>query len=1246
MFKAGGATMAIALVAALAIPTAVEASQGPDYLDDFDGPVLDAGWTLVDHYAEAFPSDTGNHASFALEDGRLVIDIPGGAEHNMWDLRHAEAKRAYEGSGVYQIKMDSDFSESQQFGLIFESSPGTFLLFMLYAHNEIHAYVERFVQVGDGPIYKKTTHGLPTGLYQPHDGPYYLRVAVDDNPVHTERTWSFEWSLDGANWNLAADGVFEGSDATEDVRDIQTVSVFAGNQPYQFSAFEARFDYFYSTPDYLPAPLPSPTVAASSSATQVDLTWNEVYPTDEYRVYRATEPGGPSSLIATPSEPSFSDLDVASETYYYYTVSVVRDGVESGPSEVAIGFPHATGLEVIPSDGLELALLASELALELGDGAPVRRWASSSGTGYVAESSGGQAPVFVSSGIGGVPSVRFDGVDDYLSLGAGFDDFTAGMSMFVVAQPSVLQPGSKLVALGNGAGQQNIGFGRAGSSSGLQYFTTQSGGSFGWFDTSGGLVAGEAAVYSVSQAGGVPDSVVTASVRRDGVELGSGSVYVPPVATRGVNYIGKSYWSDGAFQGDVAEVLIYDRELTPAEYATVTEYLSTKYSIDSQPPPASPPAVPVGVTATAGDATATVAWESVQDSVGYRVYRAGQAAGPYEIIADVVSTTTAYVDGGVVNGQTYHYAVSAYGAGGESAMSTSVSVAPEGSPPPPPVGIPLDGLVLSLDASVLQVADGAAVSVWRSNAGDADAVSSGGQAPVFVSSGIGGVPSVRFDGVDDYLSLGAGFDDFTAGMSMFVVAQPSVLQPGSKLVALGNGAGQQNIGFGRAGSSSGLQYFTTQSGGSFGWFDTSGGLVAGEAAVYSVSQAGGVPDSVVTASVRRDGVELGSGSVYVPPVATRGVNYIGKSYWSDGAFQGDVAEVLIYDRELTPAEYATVTEYLSTKYSIDSPPAVPVGVTATAGDATATVAWESVQDSVGYRVYRAGQAAGPYEIIADVVSTTTAYVDGGVVNGQTYHYAVSAYGAGGESAMSTSVSATPEDPAPVGIPLDGLVLSLDASVLQVADGAAVSVWRSNAGDADAVSSGGQAPVFVSSGIGGVPSVRFDGVDDYLSLGAGFDDFTAGMSMFVVAQPSVLQPGSKLVALGNGAGQQNIGFGRAGSSSGLQYFTTQSGGSFGWFDTSGGLVAGEAAVYSVSQAGGVPDSVVTASVRRDGVELGSGSVYVPPVATRGVNYIGKSYWSDGAFQGDVAEVLIYDRELTPAEYATVTEYLSTKYSIGT
>ena len=99
-------------------------------------------------------------------------------------------------------------------------------------------------------------------------------------------------------------------------------------------------------------------------------------------------------------------------------------------------------------------------------GAPVTYWQDTSSHNNSATIGSGGAPTLAGNAIGGKPAVRFDGADDFLRLPNGFQDFTAGMSVYIVLKPTVLQYGFKLLSLGNGANLQNIGLGRAGSEPG------------------------------------------------------------------------------------------------------------------------------------------------------------------------------------------------------------------------------------------------------------------------------------------------------------------------------------------------------------------------------------------------------------------------------------------------------------------------------------------------------------------------------------------------------------------------------------------------------------------------------------------------------------------------------------------------------------------------------------------------------------------------------------------------------------
>lgn len=889
--------------------------------DEFNSGTLGAGWSTWDGYALQNPADSQNHASFQMTGSQLSISFPGGHEHNMWWLQHAAAVRQYPGSGIYEIKVDTTFTGDQQFGLVFQKDPSNFLIFMLYSYtgNTVKGYVERFVNVGDGYQNRKTYDGGSIGVSMPAAGPFYIRVVVADNPEASERHWQFLWSSDGASWQPLVSGYLEGYLPTENVGALQSVGVFAGNQPANFSANDARFDAFHYYPDENSLPLDAPTgIVARGGDHSVDLWWNDLEGADGYRVYGSNTSGGPYSLVGTVSQPAFSQINLVNDTARYYVIKALNDGVEGTASAQVKAVPHGLGaLGALPAQGLTLALSASELAYSLANGASVDHWPNARGPQIAAAGPIHRTPTFVTSGVNGKPAVRFDGFDDYLTLPGGFDDFTAGMSLYIVAKPSALQSGFKLFALGNGPGQQNIGLGRNGSSAGYQYFVDYSSG-VSWFNTDDGLVAGQSALVSVLQEAGAPNQLAFAEAAKNGVPLFGQNVRVPPVTGRSINYIGKSFWAEGMFQGDIAEVLLYNRVLTLAERTAVLDYIEDKYALGiNGNPPAAPIEPPAQLTANGGDATVQLNWTTSAQAVGYRVYRAVGTSETFVQIADLTALT--HTDTTVTNGTTYRYKVSAYSSTEESPKSAPVSVRPIAEPVPSPL-LP-SGMLLSLNAETAaqQFDAGQAVTIWQDASGNNYDASAGTDAPTLVANSINGKPALRFDGNNDYLTLPAGFQNFTAGMSLYIVARPTVLQSGFKFFVLGNGAGQQNIGIGRAGTTNGFQVWNDNSSGGVQWFDTAYGLNAGETSLITLLQNGGTANGLSGAQLFRNGELLHSANLNVPPVTARATNYIGKSYWNEGMFQGDIAEVLIYNRLLNTQEQAAVRSYISLKYGLSLP---------------------------------------------------------------------------------------------------------------------------------------------------------------------------------------------------------------------------------------------------------------------------------------------------------------------------------------
>ncbi len=239
------------------------------------------------------------------------------------------------------------------------------------------------------------------------------------------------------------------------------------------------------------------------------------------------------------------------------------------------------------------------------------------------------------------------------------------------------------------------------------------------------------------------------------------------------------------------------------------------------------------------------------------------------------------------------------------------------------VGIPTSGLIQHLAGEDLVGAQGSPITTWPARAGN-NATSSGIFAPTVALNAIGGKPAARFDGVlsgpadytageGDYMDLGDGFDDFSNGLTAFVVARASSIPPESRRIfALGN-LQSDPISLGTGNDLPSLVYFTQSESGVTSSFNSSSVVKPTEAAVFAVSHGGGMPNEQVLATITKNGSPVGTGDVYVPEVINRAANLLGTS-WYNEPFAGDIAEFIIYDRQLSSAEMNDVEAYLQGKY--------------------------------------------------------------------------------------------------------------------------------------------------------------------------------------------------------------------------------------------------------------------------------------------------------------------------------------------
>ncbi len=100
-------------------------------------------------------------------------------------------------------------------------------------------------------------------------------------------------------------------------------------------------------------------------------------------------------------------------------------------------------------------------------------------------------------------------------------------------------------------------------------------------------------------------------------------------------------------------------------------------------PPTAAPAAPTDLTATPGNAQASLTWSASSGAASYAVKRSTTSGGPYTQLATAKSPS--YTDTTVSNGTTYHYVVAAANSAGESSDSAQASVTPSSTITTPPV---------------------------------------------------------------------------------------------------------------------------------------------------------------------------------------------------------------------------------------------------------------------------------------------------------------------------------------------------------------------------------------------------------------------------------------------------------------------------------------------------------------------------------------------------------------------------------
>lgn len=823
------------------------------------------------------------------------------------------------------------------------------------------------------------------------------------------------------------------------------------------------------------------------------------------------------------------------------------------------------------TDGVALWLDATAIT-GLTNGSMMAVWPDRAPLGRdLSQTDANRQPTYMTNGINGMAAVDFDGAADRV-FRAGID--LLAREIFVVAVADNPNGWRNLVS--NGADGHNI---RANAAQYRDVETNEF--PYGGYFRQNNL-------YDKALVGGKVHIVHCAS--------GSDRTYATFMV--GDNGAHNRYWD-----GRIAEVIVYDRYLTDLERGQVGLYLEQKYSID-----------------TAYESVGTVAASNIRSdratlSGGYYASQGlqtgvtlflGTSDGGTSVSDWAMTNWLGQVSGatwfstnlvGLASDTTYYCRLYSSNAA-ETAWSpqTTVFRTRFGS---------LDGLSLWLAAdSIVGLTNGGTVTTWLDASGSgrhAESQSVSNEV-VYVTDGSNGKPLVRLNGSNDCYFA---FQRLSNIRTVFMVAKEDDDATPGRFLLGDSGAYHFHRG------SPTKRFYDVR------WAQPA---FAGETRVNGRRVEGLDTDVPTTLSV----IAITTASDTAVSQLVRDRN-IPERNWD-----GDIAELLLFDRVLTAEEQSQVGHYLATKYGIDTSydrmevlPASQVTMTSATLNGTlndaggqpteVTLYWGPADGGTNAATW-----AQKHTYAAVSESTTFALPVSGLDVAGTYYYrlvgsnAVESFWAPRTGVFRTHFSSV----------TDGLLVWLDASAeTEVTNGGALPVftdWSGHGNDVRQADTNAR-PTYVVNVLNGMPVVHFDGVDDYM-------DGSFWLYAKTIIAVNRLETGAPVLSglfSRRASDSQNI------RSQGANWNSPATAINTADFPYHGRTFINGTVGYAHNNQYHVLE------------EMAAGAPYFPYRLSQPL-ILNNNHRN---FKGDLAELLIYDRSLTIAERNEIGAYLAGKYGIA-